>query len=180
MYTHYAAGGDLAKLLRRYARLGRQIPEPFIWLVFWALSDAIYTFNTGRISQEENREGPLSGLLLPDFTPIIHLDIKPESRCPCATSCNSSSVAESTTKVQRANNTPDILLGDPSEPYLSYPTPKVADFDSAFRLTQEVREAERGPRSEAGTPYWQAPEVALPALDIAISDKTGEFSTSGI
>lgn len=55
-----------------------QFPEPFIWLVFRALAEAIYAFNTGRCASNILATGgePLDGGKEAGFGNIIHRDIK--------------------------------------------------------------------------------------------------------
>lgn len=83
IYTNYAPSGDLGSLIDRYQRMrNRQIPEPFIWLVFFALSDAIYAINTGRSASDDiSTDNELSAIANAGFQSLVHRDIKPQSMC---------------------------------------------------------------------------------------------------
>jgi serine/threonine protein kinase len=88
IYLEYAPWGDLMHLLSRYASEEqdgsiKQIPEPFIWLVFYALSEAIYVFNTGRCAkaQEDNGEQLGGEKVNEAWQVLLHRDIKPASEC---------------------------------------------------------------------------------------------------
>ncbi|KAH7110327.1 kinase-like domain-containing protein [Dendryphion nanum] len=116
-YLDYYGSGDLNKLFRPYLELDGenidenlpQFPEPFIWLVFRALAEAIYAFNTGRCASNILATGgePLDGGKEAGFGNIIHRDIK-------------------------LNN---IFLGDSSPLYPAYPHPVIGDFGAALDLT---------------------------------------------
>ncbi|KAF2002092.1 kinase-like protein [Amniculicola lignicola CBS 123094] len=74
----------------------------------------------------EHGKSPSDEGQLPDHIPIVHLDIK----------------------------TPNIFLDEPLEPYLAYPNPKLADFDTNLELTAEGRANNRF----WGTPSFMSPE----------------------
>lgn len=101
MFMEFCEHGDLNELLAFYSQehlRDNQIPETFIWLVFFSLAEAIYALNTGmcgaKIGQRQPDETCLAsdgtlvyydeqdppyadGETRPDWNPWAHLDIKP-------------------------------------------------------------------------------------------------------
>ncbi|KAF2134925.1 kinase-like protein [Dothidotthia symphoricarpi CBS 119687] len=65
IFSTFAHGGDLHKLIENHALAGRPIPEHFCWFVFKSLVEALITLQTG-----PNREG---------WRSMLHLDIKPKN-----------------------------------------------------------------------------------------------------
>lgn len=61
IYSDYVSSGDVQNLLKRYdpvrngwtddVRCHKQIPEPFIWLVFFSLAKVLFALNTGRCAK---------------------------------------------------------------------------------------------------------------------------------
>lgn len=84
VYTDYCPHLDLADLIVRYQNYEYgQIPEPFIWLVFLALAEAIYAYNTGNCATAaEESDAGLTSRSNDDWTNkyLIHRDIKPPSK----------------------------------------------------------------------------------------------------
>lgn len=82
-YTKYAPSGDLLGLIATYNETPeRQVPEPFVWYVFLALSDAIYALNTGRCPNDDKAtEQGLNKTRREDWNALVHRDIKPPSKC---------------------------------------------------------------------------------------------------
>jgi serine/threonine protein kinase len=81
----------------------RQIPEPFIWLVFKSIAEGLWAMQTGHrfIVQRE------TGLPRPkrrDWKAIFHQDLKPANK----------------------------FLGTAQDPYFMYPQPVLGDFDLAI------------------------------------------------
>jgi hypothetical protein len=85
IYSDYCSIGDLSKIIERYdpvvnnytdRRLTRQIPEPFIWLVFMSLAEGIFVLNTGKCGKAERRAGRvLDKTMVPGWQAIHHRDI---------------------------------------------------------------------------------------------------------
>jgi hypothetical protein len=103
LYTEYYDHKSLERLLERYAERyeGEQIPEPFIWIAFLGLPEALYMLNTNTCTRQLVREGGdqpfeavvhgnraktmISGNMRNStaqiaFYPHIHNDIKLESK----------------------------------------------------------------------------------------------------
>ncbi|KAF2247429.1 kinase-like protein [Trematosphaeria pertusa] len=144
MYSDYAPSGDLELIFDYYAprdatdktetsETPKQIPEPFIWLVFYALAEALFALNTGVCAKTGGAD---TGTSLDDirkkkkgpWTSHQHADIKPKN----------------------------IFLASPEDPYGAYPKPLLGDFDVAQPIRSQSASARR---QERGTPGWKAPET---------------------
>lgn len=79
-YVEYAPYGSLQLIIHAYAQKeheDRQITEPFIYLVFLALAEAIFAMNKGRCAKEqEDRGEALDNTKTKDWSAILHRDIK--------------------------------------------------------------------------------------------------------
>jgi serine/threonine protein kinase len=111
MYYEYAEHGDLASLMRLYRETehrDKQIPEPFIWMVFHNLSDAIRAMNTGMCGTMHDAGQNFDNELFEN--PMVHLDIKP----------------------------PNVFLCAGKHPYPAYPRPVLADYDVAEPISETL------------------------------------------
>jgi serine/threonine protein kinase len=137
IYSDYASSGDLQTLLKRYdpvrngwtddARRHKQIPEPFIWLVFFSLAEALFALNTGRCAKRREARGrTLTSDVKSTWTPLHHRDIKP-------------------------NN---VFLDMPEDPYLGYPKPLLGDFDISVPFGPVTTYQEGFNRQKGGTPTY--------------------------
>ncbi|KAF2646741.1 kinase-like protein [Massarina eburnea CBS 473.64] len=163
LYTDYAAHGSLADLLEQYQKeenAGTQLPEPFLWLVFLGLAEAIFAFNTGRCATaQEQADEELNAKKNPKanlWTPLFHRDIK----------------------------TDNIFLGSAHAPYLAYPNPILADYDISlslntphFRNNKDMYYA--GGNSHGGTESWRPPETRFKSLGYDITT-AGDIHASGL
>ncbi|EUC30682.1 hypothetical protein COCCADRAFT_103267 [Bipolaris zeicola 26-R-13] len=111
IFMEYAEHGDLGDYLAKHAVVnpGKQLPEPFLWLVFRAMAEAVFVMALGRpvpkhLPLDSYGEGlnlkPVEG-----WKPIINPDIK----------------------------TYNIVFAAPQPDYYpAYPTPKMIDFGLCF------------------------------------------------
>lgn len=141
IYSDYMPRGDLQDLILHYyanggPHLEEQVPEPFIWLVFLNLAEALYAFNTGECARDIEAAGRdlherRNTRSRKQWTEQIHRDIKPRN----------------------------IFLDQPREPYLAYPKPVLADFDLMVQApTEEGMAAFKvGGDRIGGTPGYIAP-----------------------
>ncbi|KAF2875228.1 kinase-like domain-containing protein [Massariosphaeria phaeospora] len=114
IYMDYAPFGDLVTLLRAIPQNTSQIPEPFIWIVFRGMAEALHVNFTGQMVSSTH---PLPGtehytndqIRPPEWRPITNTDIK----------------------------TRNIVLGDGKKKHSAYKTPKMIDFGLAFRGKRE-------------------------------------------
>jgi hypothetical protein len=92
IYSDYCSVGDLSKIMERYdpivnkytdGRLTRQIPEPFIWLIFLSLAEGIFVLNTGKCGKAERRSGRiLDKTTTSGWQAVHHRDIVSDSVYP--------------------------------------------------------------------------------------------------
>ncbi|CAE7187324.1 S-TKc multi-domain protein [Pyrenophora teres f. teres] len=84
LYMEYAEYGDMQDLLDHLEKNpGKQIPEPYIWLIFRGLLEAVFAMTCGT-AISKNMPSDESGLGLedrfaPGWEPFINTDIKPEN-----------------------------------------------------------------------------------------------------
>ncbi|KAL2041779.1 hypothetical protein N7G274_005563 [Stereocaulon virgatum] len=70
LYFDYYAEGDLSQLIKNYAKQWESIPEAFMWHAYLQLTEALAFLHTG-YNRDTGSIGP------PDWTAVIHGDIKP-------------------------------------------------------------------------------------------------------
>ncbi|KAF2001517.1 kinase-like protein [Amniculicola lignicola CBS 123094] len=109
IYMQYAPFGDLMELADSY-RSGQQsstnMPEIFLWILLRGFAEALHTMRTGNLilpTEPMTSETPLN--VRPHWQPVVHLDIKPQN----------------------------FVLGDSSQRYPAFKTPKLIDFGLAMR-----------------------------------------------
>ncbi|KAF2648257.1 kinase-like protein [Lophiostoma macrostomum CBS 122681] len=71
IFMDYCPSKTLREVLGAYIGTGRQIPEPFIWLVFLNIAESLYLFHKGRLYDQTPTEQS------DDWTAILHRDLKP-------------------------------------------------------------------------------------------------------
>jgi serine/threonine protein kinase len=108
-YLAYAPFGDLRQLLRDFELNDPQIPEPFIWILFRGMAEALFTLYTGN-TIAYNEPAELNAKIDPLRDPIwmsrLNLDIKPLN----------------------------IVFSHPHDPWRAYKTPQMIDFGLVFNL----------------------------------------------
>ncbi|KAF2768835.1 kinase-like protein [Teratosphaeria nubilosa] len=75
LYMPYCIYGDLSSFSKNYARIGEDIPEPFMWWVFETLVDAALVMQHGgnSPSDAQHRDRHVA------WQQIVHNDLKPEN-----------------------------------------------------------------------------------------------------
>jgi serine/threonine protein kinase len=156
LFSEYAGDGDLDDMIKLYCtdeHSDKQIPEPFVWMIFHAVAESIYAMNTGRCGEKEDKdqeepinetgmdpnakEGKRNNKRKAELAwnkPIVHLDIKP----------------------------PNVFLTFPQKPYQAYPNHLLADFDIAALIGTDTDN--RPDRKGLGTSGYRAPEVQVEAM----------------
>nr|OQO23851.1 hypothetical protein B0A51_08250 [Rachicladosporium sp. CCFEE 5018] len=64
-YMEYVPHGDLLTPMQHYAARGRPVPEPAVWAVLWALTEAFLVLDQGHPTTP-----------VPGWQPIVHRDVK--------------------------------------------------------------------------------------------------------
>ncbi|KAE8863476.1 hypothetical protein PTNB73_06683 [Pyrenophora teres f. teres] len=135
----YAEYGDMQDLLDHLEKNpGKQIPEPYIWLIFRGLLEAVFAMTCGT-AISKNMPSDESGLGLedrfaPGWEPFINTDIKPENI---------------------------VLTRSQDGYYPGYSTAKMIDFGIA--LTESKFESSEIKVGGIGTLGWGPPEHRTPA-----------------
>jgi hypothetical protein len=58
LFSDYAGNGDLDDMIKLYyteEHSDKQIPEPFVWMVFHAVAEGIYAMNTRRCGEKRTK-----------------------------------------------------------------------------------------------------------------------------
>ncbi|KAA8617739.1 S-TKc multi-domain protein [Pyrenophora tritici-repentis] len=138
LYIEYAEHGDLWDLLDHLKKNpGEQLPEPYIWLIFRGMLEAVFAMTCGT-AIPKNLPSDQSGLGLedrfgPGWEPFINPDIKPEN----------------------------IVLARPQDGYYSgYLTAKMIDFRVTY--TERRFESSQVKGGGIGTRGWGPPEHRIP------------------
>lgn len=119
-FSEYCAGGTLHDLINRHRANGKPIPEALIWIIFRAVAESIYSWNTGKVCDweypsEENSDAPNDALEIRGrWQRFTNLDIS-------------------------INN---VCLGKPNVDYPAFPSVKVIDFGSLYRGGPDIETGE--------------------------------------
>ncbi|CBX97204.1 hypothetical protein LEMA_P103350.1 [Plenodomus lingam JN3] len=136
LYMEYAPYGDLSDLLKALNGYDdtAQLPEPFLWLVFRGLAEALLLMQTGRTILPTQPSRPINPILpLEGWNPIVNPDIKPRN----------------------------VVLGKPRPDYYpGYKCAKMIDFGICW---DDERSSLSGNKRGFGTRGYQPPvrQVAL-------------------
>ncbi|MDI1489223.1 MAG: hypothetical protein OHK93_008501 [Ramalina farinacea] len=94
IYMEYCDGGDLQRLLDRYSKHGRTLPESFAWHAFRQIAEGLAFIHCGY----DHKLGPNQKLPIDTWKTVIHADLKPEN------------IFLRTSKI--SGDYPDLLLAD--------------------------------------------------------------------
>jgi len=159
IYMEYAAYGSLADLLQRFKTIPNQpqIPEPFLWLIFYDMASALYTCQAGYANLgfiPPHMANFLNELLnrAPHWRPIVNPDTKPAN----------------------------VVLGEASTLYPSYKVAKLIDWGLAFTDQRYNTAAQKNARGWFGTRGYCPPEQYFPAdwefADVPVDMKSCTFN----